>query len=350
MNLKKSFIIVVFAGLCLPSVLATHHAHSEEQAITIPKTKEVTVFNQETHAARGEGIDSARVDSQVTLSIPFEQAEEVYQYLRDKYVARDGILKEEFPSLHISGQEMSDVSIFTDEYFDTPELTLYKNKNSVRYRTRLNTTNPNDRKSGRELVQMKITPPGHFNFRTELKYKVNPPDYTNETHPLLRLLTKDDRDDCIKAFAETGIDARTLMHIFTIKQKRSRVYINLEKENIMSFSVDQGSTTLLGGEGKFASVDAGLVEITFTEASKEKRELMWKIRETMLKDLVEHFPRLTLNEDSKYSIILDQLLEYPLVRLVLRDSEYGYNILLAVLGAFVLIIALIDRYKLSFAK
>ncbi|MEO6710234.1 MAG: hypothetical protein ABIP42_11705, partial [Planctomycetota bacterium] len=72
------------------------------------------------HAARGFGTDSARVDSQITLKIPTARADEVYEYLKSRYVGRSDILAEQFPGHHLHGQAMSDLSIFTDRYFDTP--------------------------------------------------------------------------------------------------------------------------------------------------------------------------------------------------------------------------------------
>src|SRR5262245_46529344 len=96
--------------------------------------------NQEQHTSRGYGADSVRVDSQITFRIPDGQAGAVYEYLKGKYVGQSGILKEQFPDIELHGQEMSDVSIFTDEYFDTPKLTLYRTMNSARHRQRTNTT------------------------------------------------------------------------------------------------------------------------------------------------------------------------------------------------------------------
>lgn len=268
--------------------------------------------NQETHAARGFGTDSARVDSQVTFKIPEDQAEAVYDYLKNKYVGQNNIMRDLFPALQISGQKMSDVSIFTDEYFDTPNLDLYKNKNSTRHRTRENTTNPKDRKSGRELVQIKVTPPGHFELRAELKYKVKRSSKfksEDDFHPLIQLINKKQREDFKNIFRNAEIDPQILRHIFTIIQTRSRVYINSGEENILSFSVDRGSADMMWAEGKFASVDVGLVETTYTEADEAKRKLLWNIREALIKDLLNHFPKLTINSDSKYSIVLDQLIK-----------------------------------------
>jgi hypothetical protein len=267
--------------------------------------------NQEQHTSRGYGADSARIDSQITFRIPDGQAQAVYEYLKGKYVGKSGILADQFPGINLHGQQMSDVSLFTDEYFDTPAFDLFRTRNSARHRTRLNTTNPEDRKSGRELVQMKITPPGKFTLRSEYKYKVERSGKRksiDDLHPLISLVSKPLREDFKKVFTDAGIDPYSLKHVFTIHQTRSRGYFNWDDTNIMSFSVDEGSASILWAEGRFASVDLGLVEIAYTEGDEAKREKMWAIRDAIVQDLLDHFPDLTQTSDSKYGIVLNQLM------------------------------------------
>jgi hypothetical protein len=278
--------------------------------------------NQDTHAARGFGSESARVDSQITLKIPNGQAPAVYQYLKEKYVGKENFLQNQFPGIHLSGQPLSDVSIFTDEYYDTPTLDLYKNQNSTRHRVRVNTTNPDDRKNGRELVQVKVTPPGQFDIRTELKYEVKVPQgFKDEPHPLIRLIAKKQRDEFKDVFKKAGINPYDLKRIFTIKQTRSRVYINLDNQNILSFSVDEGGAGILWAQGSFSSMDVGLVEVAYTEADEAKRKMLWDIRNAMLQDLQDHFPDLTVNSDSKYGIILGDLMQQ--IRAIPFLLKYG---------------------------
>ena len=296
-------------------------------------------FSQATHVARGCGTESARVDSQLTLKISEKQADDVYKYLSGKYAGKDNLLSDLFPSVHLSGQSKSDVSLFTDEYYDTPDLALYKNQNSVRFRSRVNTTDAEDRKSGRQLVQMKVTPPGQFDSRTELKYEVKDNGRTDDgkksrragsgrgrhknfssrddRHPLIKMISRSKRRDFLSAFEGTGIDPYSLEHILTLQQTRSRVYINWDATNILSFSVDTGSARVLWAKESFASVDIGLVEIAYTEANDEKRKTMREIRDAMVKDLKDHFPALTVSSDSKYGIVLEGLIaDLPLVPLL----------------------------------
>ncbi|HUR29023.1 MAG TPA: hypothetical protein VM509_12610, partial [Planctomycetota bacterium] len=277
----------------------------------------------------------------------------VYQYLVDKYVGKDDILGDRFPGKHLHGQKNSDVSVFTDEYYDTPSLALFANKNSVRHRTRVNTTNPEDRKSGRQLVQVKVTPPGQFTLRNELKYEVSndarPAKQTGEKHPLIRLISKKLRADFEKVFAEAGLDARSLHHIFTIVQTRRRGYLNWDDKNILSFSVDQGSASILWGKGTFSSVDLGLVEIAYTEATEQRREEMWNVRDAILADLVRQFPALVQTTDSKYSIVLTQLVDQvPALPLLLRTGlSAGETLGLAGLGLVLALLVIVALVRLS---
>ncbi len=303
--------LALASWLTYPSVQADETAAAMAQQIS-----------QETKAAKGFGSDQSRVDSQITLAIPAGRAQDVYHYLKGKYVAQDHLLQDQFPGARLSGKQMSDVSQFTDRYFDTPSLDLYRHKNSCRHRKRVNTTHPDDRKNGRELVQMKVTPPGKFDLRNELKYEVKPTTKIktiDDVHPILRLVDKDLRADFKQVYAAAGIDAYALRHVFTIEQTRSRGYLDLDGKNFMSFSVDEGEAHLLGSRGVFASVDLGLVEVAYTEADAATRKQMWDIRDAIVADLLQQFPDLRQNSDSKYALVLDQLMrKLPLIPLLLR--------------------------------
>jgi hypothetical protein len=278
------------------------------------KTQESATLeaDQSTHDARGFGSDSARVDSQITYSIPEGKAEEVYQYLKKKYAGQPHVLTEEFPGLNLSGGKMSDESLFVDVYYDTPNLDLYKTRNSVRFRTRVNTTNPDDRKSGRQLVQVKVTPPGQFEMRSELKFKVETPKKPSalsetQARSLLGVVDSDQREDLARTFIDAEINPFTLRHVFTISQMRKRVYIEWDGKGIMTFSIDTGSASVLWATGRYSSVDMAITEIAYTEGNEEKRKTLWAIRDAFIADLKKQFDGLSQTSDSKYGLVMERL-------------------------------------------
>lgn len=280
------------------------------------------IFSQDPHSSRGFGTEAARVDSQITLNIPDGQAAAVYAYLRSAYAENNDLLRREFPAFPLHGDKKIDVSVFTDRYFDTPNLDLFQSQNSARYRTRINTTNKADPKSGRELVQVKVTPPAGFAMRTELKFAVKPskrPHNVDDLHPLISRIDRTQRQDFKDAIEQLGLNPLTLQRTLTIQQQRSRVYIYWGEENILSFSVDEYQARTLWTTARSASVDVGLVENVFTEANENKRKKMQEIRDFMVRDLKAHFPKMEQASQEKYCILLEQIMaKLPFFRFLLK--------------------------------
>ena len=317
---KRFFAITTAAAMALVLAVGGYYFFSrpagQHKLISNP-------FNQATHSATGFGTDAARVDSQITLKIPDGQGPAVYDYLRQTYVDSDAKLKSTFPDKKLSGEKRVDISVFTDGYFDTPNLDLYVNNNSARHRSRTNTTDPADRKNGRELVQVQVTAPGQFERRTELKFDTQTPrpsaKLRDDFHPLIGLVTKVQQADFKKAFSDLGLDPYKLRYILTNTQKRSRVYLDLDGTNILSFSVDEGSSRMLWAKAHITSVDVGLVENVYTDANSADRQKLAEIRAFVLKDLMDQFPELTVNLEEKYGLLLDQLIpQVPFFVILLR--------------------------------
>lgn len=295
--------LLIVSGVAIAIIAGIIWVYKNKQQSSLTEN---FAFRQDTHQA-GFGVDAARIDSQITLKIPEGKAQEIYQYVRDTYSGQQQILNEKFPLLKLTGEPQIDISEFTDKYFDTSNLNLHKQQNSVRYRKRVNTTNPEDQKSGRELIQVKATPPGQFDMRAEIKFSVENNASINNRTPIIQLVEKKQQDDFVKALTGAGIDPTQLRHTLTIAQTRSRVYLDSNGQNILSFSVDQGSGQLLWATGTFSSMDVGLTEIAYTEADEKKRELFKQLRAVVIEDLRQHFPELTVETDDKYNLVLNQL-------------------------------------------
>ncbi len=211
----------------------------------------------------------------------------------------------------MSGEQRTDISNFTDDYFDTSNLNLYANNNSARHRIRINTTDPTDPKSGRELVQIKVTPPGDFTTRTEIKFDTQAPKKSaspaNRYYSLVSFVADKQKNDFETAFSDIGLNSNKLRYILTNEQQRSRVYLDWDGENFLSFSVDDGRSHILWAKARITSVDLGLVENVYTAADESKRKTLGEIRNLVLQDLQNHFPELTQTTQEKYGILLDQL-------------------------------------------
>lgn len=257
------------------------------------------------------GTDFSRIDSQITLKIPEGKAQKVYDYLRKTYVDNDKTVKKAFPNFNIKGEPQVDISDFTDDYFDTSYLDLYQSQNTIRFRHRENTVNPADPKSGKELIQIKITPAGRFDLRSELKFKVNNSN-PNSSFFLDRI------DPALRADFQKAIfplTSRDLRPILTLNQKRSRVYLDLDKINFLSFSVDKGQSTIWGKTGQLSSIDIGLVETAYTEADETLRKKFQDINAFVVDDLQKKFPELIKTSEDKYVVILSQIIrQIPLFR------------------------------------
>jgi len=142
-------------------------------------------------------------------------------------------------------------------------------------------------------------------------------------------------------------DARTLTGSEVIRywnqspDELAYIWVQLDM-NIFSFSVDEGSARVLWAKGSFSSVDLGLVEIAYTEANEARREQMWAIRDAIVDDLLRRFPALAQNDDSKYSIVLAQLVQkLPLLPWMIRTGLGSGEAVCfaAVCGALIVLLA-----------
>lgn len=119
-----------------------------------------------------DGFDVERIESEDKLEIPADRAEELSSYLKE-YADDPSLLTRIDPSLSSTWS----VEWFVDRYFDTPQLDLLAHGHGIRHRARVNLMNQEDRKSGRQLMQIKLShgnPDEPLN-RTEIKFKIEDP-------------------------------------------------------------------------------------------------------------------------------------------------------------------------------
>ena len=258
------------------------------------------------------GSDTVRIEDDFNLQYEVGKSEELVNFLKGKYVDDDSFAKSLGPNFTGSFGDED----FTDTYFDTPNLDLYKRKIGLRHRLRVNRLDTENRKNGRELIQLKLSGDEKFEdkdnsgSRNEIKFDVVPQKSnvsTDDRHPILGLIDFGGRDGFKSRLRELGIDPYKLRPILTLNQRRRRVYINRDGATFISFSMDDVKSSLLWVNTEFSQLEVELNELAYTESDKVYREKMQEIRSGMIKDLRKKFSYLSHDQSAKYNKAFDLL-------------------------------------------
>lgn len=249
--------------------------------------------------------DAIRIEYEAKLKVPMEQTEQVWDWLQQRY--------SDCTWLNAAGHEFTagfGDEDFTDVYFDTPGLHVLAQKGGVRHRSRVVHSGPSYRKDGRELLQLKINRGDEAGLaRSEVKYKIveRQQGQKDDAHPLLGLIDRDDREDCIARLAALGLDARAMRPVVTLKQNRRRVYVNDADGAFATITLDACSTDSWGADVRWTEIELELNEIRFTKADPAERAAMKEIDLHMQRDLQETFPGIVQDQTSKYTYSLEKI-------------------------------------------
>ena len=251
--------------------------------------------------------NAVRVEDDFSLHYPAGKSDEIIEYLKKKYVSDRTAVKTMGPEFTASFGDED----FTDTYYDTRRLDLLKRKTGLRHRLRVNLLDSEDKKSGRELIQLKVSggdkiaDAGSDASRNELKFEVTRTPSSGkkaeDNHRLLGYLEADQRlllARRLKDLVQT--DAADTRPILTIEQRRRRVYIERDGETFVSFSVDDVATKRWWARVNFSQMEIELNELAFTNAGEPEREQMRKLRESLITDLTARFSYLEVDSDTKY--------------------------------------------------
>lgn len=256
--------------------------------------------------------EEVRVEDDFNLQYEVGQSEELVNYLKGKYVEDNSFAKSLGPNFTSSFGDED----FTDTYFDTPNLDLYKRKIGLRHRLRVNRLDSEDRKNGRELIQLKLSEDEKFEdqdnsgSRNEIKFEVERAKSkrsADDRNPILGLIASSERDEFKSRMRELGIAADKLHPILTIQQRRRRVYLNRDGATFISFSMDDAKSSRWWARVEFSQMELELNELAYTEASKEEKARMQDIRKSMIDDLRKKFSYLQHDKSSKYNKTFDLL-------------------------------------------
>lgn len=283
------------------------------------------------------GYDTVRVEQEDKLLVPEERVEEVWQYLLQHLHDDKSFLLSLDPSFTCKWSE----ELFHDTYFDTPSMQLYGLKSGVRHRKRENLTNPDDVKSGRELMQIKMNDISANEMeRAEIKYDIDrmPRRDTPESrHPMLGRVKKEHREPFKTRLKAMGLDPETMQPILTVRDIRRRIYVLKNGNPFMSISHDQATSSLWWGRAKFCEIEPELNEIGFTEASPEERAYMESVLHKVVADLRAKFPDIQQDLTPKYNKAFNRLEEdIPFLRsMVAVGMQNNGSIVLAAGGVVV---------------
>lgn len=288
------------------------------------------------HVSAQSGALSQRPDLRVEwedkLLVPLEQADEVWRFLHDWLVENPAGLASLDPTLASKFSE----ELFTDTYFDTPDLRLLADEHGLRFRHRVNRTDPSDPKSGRSLVQLKLSGISDDALeRGEFKFDVA--DAIDLELPILQILRRSERSGLQARLSELGVDARTVRPILTITDLRRRIYLDRHSTPILSVSHDHVTVRKLWASVEFVEIEPELNEVIYTAADSATRQEMAAIGERISSAIMERFPDVRRDLMPKYgkaAVRLDRAVPgfRSLVRFGLHDGDGAAAILVIAIG------------------
>ena len=260
------------------------------------------------HSITAQDLDSHswRIEQEDKIWVPLDKADEVWEYLYNKYVVDPQGAKNLdplFTTYHYDEQ-------FADTYFDTPDLKLLSMQSGVRHRRRVNLTNPDDPKSGREAMQVKLNnisdkalERGEIKFDIEYPRKLKHPD---DNHAMLGIVQDNDRQEFKQVLTSLDLDPYSMQPVLTVHDFRRRIYFAHESFSehgtaFLSISFDNASANMWWATTKFVEIEPELSEIEFTMADDKTKKYMEDILQEISDDLYQQFPYLERNLTPKYN-------------------------------------------------
>jgi hypothetical protein len=287
----------------------------------------------------GSGYDTLRIESEDKLNVPLDKEEEVWQYMQETYLRNGEALKQLHPEFNAYHYE----EFFIDTYFDTPSLQLLQMQSGVRHRRRTNLTDEDHEKSGRELIQVKVSGISENALnRGEYKYPV---EYPMPFKGLLGLVAKSERGELENRLESLGLDPDAMEPILTIFQTRRRVYINQGDQPFMSISFDHVSSSALWAKVELVEIEPELNEVGYTEADPATRELMEAIAAKISADILDKFPYVERDLTPKYNktfAVLEQRIPFYRTLIYYRLNSLGF---LALIACFLLLLAVLSIHS-----
>lgn len=268
------------------------------------------------------GFDTLRIEEEDKLWVPLEIEEQVWEFLNARFIADKDFLRTLDPDF----VTRNSTEAFRDEYFDTPQLELYGQQSGCRHRSRFNLTNDADRKSGRELMQLKLNHVDAKNplMRGELKYEIRYPtqiETPEDSHPMLGIVKPSQRDAIKQRLAEVGVDATSVRPVVTVNDTRRRIYFDKKGQTTFSITLDHVTSRVWWASTTFCEIEPELNEIAFTEADAPTRARMEAMLTQVVGEICTKFPVIHRNLTPKYNKTFDAIeAKLPFLRFLVRHD------------------------------
>jgi hypothetical protein len=253
-----------------------------------------------------EGFNATRFENEYKLFVPDAQVKPLWDYLNTRY--KQGVVLPDQNGVRLTAV-FSD-EFFTDVYFDTPGLTLLKMKSAVRHRSRDIPGQPQNRKDGRQLMQIKLNMPGEDLTRTEVKFPIKyyEVESQEDKHPVIGLIDRDHRADFSERLRAVGIDPWSLREALTLHQRRRRVYLSDSIGAYATLTVDETSSKKFWLKSKFTEIELELNEIRYSAADSALRAEMQRVTDAVKADVMNALPGIVQDQTPKYNKSYDRLI------------------------------------------
>ena len=285
------------------------------------------------------GFGVMRIENEAKIAVPDQDVERLWTYLSSYIPSKDFILEKQDTAFSAKMAE----DIFVDQYFDNEDMQLLKAQNGVRHRSRVVLTNANDRKNGRELMQIKISDIGDGELsRAEYKYPIahyDKLDHPGDDHPFLGLVDRDSRDIIMKQLTEYKIDPYSLFPTILLEQNRRRVYILYAGQPFATATLDRVTGIYQDQTVHFTELELELNEINYTEADSAGRERMRHYNTLLQDDIAHNFPSLKQDQTPKYNKAFNRM-KIDAYQAPPSKERFAYTFM-GILGGMILFIVIL---------
>lgn len=261
------------------------------------------------------------------LLVPIDQADRVWNFLYNEYVlSRDQITKLD-PLLTSSVSEED----FIDVYFDTPDLKLLEQQDSLRYRSRSNQVSASDFETEQEVIQLEINDLSNNPLdEDEIRFPVvTNPDNTiiggKKRSFLMGIIKKSQWGNFEEQFNKLNIDPYSLNEIFTINDFEKIIDISRADQPFITIFFDHAISYLGKDKVEFFKIEPELNEIIYSQADPALRQYLEKLNAAIINNIKQKFPEIKTDLTPKYNKAFAQFeAEIPLFRFLVAINSQNH--------------------------